>query len=48
MDTDVTALKSARVLSQEEVDRREREHDLQRGPYVAHQGGRHTFEEARH
>jgi len=41
-------LRSARTLSQEEVDEREAQHDRARGPYVAHDGGRHVFEEARH
>jgi hypothetical protein len=47
MGTDAAALRSARVLSQEEVDRRERERDAERGPYVAHQGAHHYREEAR-
>lgn len=41
-------LRSARELTQDEVDQVEHQHDTDRGTYVPHEGGRHTFEEARH
>lgn len=37
-----------REKSQAQVDQTERQHDVERGPYIPHQGGWHTFEEARH
>lgn len=42
-------LRSVRALSPVEVERVEREHDAERGPYVPHGGEvHHSSEESRH